>query len=95
MRLTQTFWSECLVITQLVHLIQISLVINLVEVATGATNSNFFGQQAGYQATSAFASTFIGQNAGYGATNANNSTFIGQNAGSNATGASSINVNWF
>jgi hypothetical protein len=83
--LTQISLVRMLVITQLVHLIQISLVINLVEVATNAvTQISLVSKLVIKQQV--LASNFIGQNAGYGATML--ITHIGQNAGSNATGAS-------
>jgi len=51
--------------------------------ATIATNSNFIGDYAGYQATGAtIFSNFIGYEAGNGAYNARDCNFIGQNAGS-------------
>ena len=55
--------------------------------ATGAFNSNFFGEYAGYSATNADNSNFLGLNAGYQATNANSSNFLGDNAGFQATNA--------
>ena len=59
--------------------------------ASGVTKSNFFGEQAGYQATTAYQSNFFGYRAGYLATAASNSNFLGQDAGYGATGASGSN----
>jgi len=58
---------------------------------TTATNSNFFGVDAGYSATSASNSNFMGYFAGYNSYNASNSNFLGQSAGSSTTNASNSN----
>jgi hypothetical protein len=44
--------------------------------ASGAFDSNFMGQFAGYQATRAFESNFFGSGAGQGATNAYQSNLL-------------------
>ena len=62
--------------------------------ATGATNSNFFGVNAGYQATYANGSNFIGYQAGYQVAPEETffiSNFIGYEAGFQATNASASN----
>ena len=60
-------------------------------VTTGSTYSNFFGYQAGYNATTSANSNFIGSFAGYRATGANYSNFIGSQAGQDATSSSFSN----
>jgi hypothetical protein len=56
-----------------------------------ATFSNFFGQNAGNNATNASFSNFFGLQTGQNATNASFSNFFGQNAGLNATNANNSN----
>lgn len=57
--------------------------------ATGVTDSIFFGNNAGFQASVANSSIFLGKNSGYKATAADGAIFIGEEAGYQA--ASSIN----
>jgi hypothetical protein len=96
MLLIKFLWSECWLLVQQMHLIQISLVRMLVN-ATGAQNSNFFGQvlvmeqqvlkfkflwsECWYWCNKCSYSNFFGQNAGYVATGASFSTLIGYKAG--------------
>jgi hypothetical protein len=55
--------------------------------ATVATDSIFFGNNAGFQASAASDSIFLGKSAGYNATNAGNSIFLGENSGYSADSA--------
>jgi hypothetical protein len=59
--------------------------------ATGATNSNFFGVFAGSGATNGYDSNFFGYQAGIGGVNTWDSNFFGYQAGSGATGANGSN----
>jgi hypothetical protein len=58
---------------------------------TATDYSNFFGTNAGYQATDASSSNFFGATSGYNATYAAYSNFYGTQAGSGATNSDSSN----
>lgn len=59
--------------------------------ASGVTESNFFGPNAGRNASNAPDSNFMGRDAGNGATNASYSNFFGPSAGQGAVGGSFSN----
>ena len=60
-------------------------------VSGSTTNSIFFGQNAGNDATSAQYSNFFGRNAGFSSSLAYESNFFGNNAGSGSAGARNSN----
>jgi hypothetical protein len=56
-----------------------------------AGDSNYFGVDAGYQASGAFSSNFLGYRAGYSSINASYSNFLGYSAGASSSQASDSN----